>query len=140
MIDVEYEEKEGSVCSRGKGLGGMIWHIAVHPDYQRMGIGTKLLDEAAFFAKEKGLNRFEAWTRDDAWVSEWYVNSGFLKVDSYLHVYVDGGEEMEGVIKSEISKLYPVQAFAHYVGENKEEMKKRFNRVYECICYEKKLK
>src|SRR5690625_7556155 len=32
ILDVEYEEKERSVCSRGTGLGGMIWHIAVHPD------------------------------------------------------------------------------------------------------------
>ncbi|TCW47577.1 acetyltransferase (GNAT) family protein [Bacillus thuringiensis] len=43
LIDVEYEKKEKTVCSRGTGLGGMIWHIAVHPDYARQGIGENLL-------------------------------------------------------------------------------------------------
>ncbi|WP_144265415.1 GNAT family N-acetyltransferase, partial [Nosocomiicoccus sp. HMSC059G07] len=38
LIDVEYETEELTVCSRGAGLGGMIWHIAVQPDYYRQGI------------------------------------------------------------------------------------------------------
>lgn len=139
LLDVEYEVREGTVCSRGNGLGGMIWHIAVHPDYQRRGIGTDLLEQATVIAKEKGLNRFEAWTRDDKWVNNWYVNAGFKEVESYLHVYIDGGKELKGVIKSEVSNLFTVQAFAHYIGEEREEMKKRFNRVHECICYEKNL-
>ncbi len=33
LIDVEYEKEERTVCSKGTGLGGMIWHIAVHPDF-----------------------------------------------------------------------------------------------------------
>jgi len=140
LIDVEYEVKERTVCSRGNGLGGMIWHIAVHPDYQRKGIGTKLLNKAIEIAKKNGLNRFEAWTRDDEWVNEWYINTGFLKVESYLHVYIDGGEEFKGSVKSEIENLYPIQAFAHYVGEDKEAVKKKFTRVHECRCYEKELK
>ena len=65
LIDIEYEVEERTVCSRGVGLGGMIWHVAVHPDYRRRGIGSQLLYEAEKIAKEKGLNRLEAWTRDD---------------------------------------------------------------------------
>lgn len=41
------------------------------------------------------------------------------------------------VIKSEVSGLYPVQAFAHYIGENTESIKQRFKRVHECLCFEK---
>jgi len=140
LIDIEYELKERTVCSRGTGLGGMIWHIAVHPDYQKKGIAAKLLESAIEIAKEKGLNRFEAWTRDDEWVNKWYVNAGFEKVESYLHVYIDGGAELKGVLKSEVSKLYPVYAFAHYIGENREEVKQQFKRVHECVCYEKDLR
>ncbi|WP_322902791.1 GNAT family N-acetyltransferase [Paenibacillus sp. SGZ-1009] len=139
LIDIEYELKERTVCSRGTGLGGMIWHIAIHPDYQRQGIATKLLNKAIEIAKPKGLNRFEAWTRDDKWVNEWYNNTGFLKVDAYLHVFMDGGEEVKGAIKSEIANLHPVQAFAHYVGEDEEEIKNKFARVHECSCFEKEL-
>ncbi|MEK5389214.1 GNAT family N-acetyltransferase [Margalitia sp. FSL K6-0131] len=139
LIDIEYEIKERTVCSRGTGLGGMIWHIAVHPDFRREGIGTKLLNEAERIAKNKGLNRLEAWTRDDEWVNKWYVKNGFTKVESYLHVYIDGGNELKGTIKSEMPNLFPVQAFAHYVGEDVELVKKKFNRAHECVCYEKML-
>jgi len=139
ILDIEYEAKEGTVCSRGTGLGGMIWHIAVHPDFRRRGIGTLLLKKAEQLSKEKGLNRLEAWTRDDDWVNNWYEKSGFIKVESYLHVYLDGGEELKGNIKSEVPELYPVQTFAHYVGVEKENIKGKFNRVHECICFEKML-
>lgn len=139
LLDVEYELEERTVCSRGEGLGGMIWHIAVHPDFRRRGIAGQLLYEAEKIAKVKGLNRFEAWTRDDDWVNQWYQKNGFHNVESYLHVYVEGRDEMKDVLKSEIPGLYPVHAFAHYVGEEKDTIRKRFKRVHECICYEKNI-
>ena len=139
LLDIEYEVAEGTVCSRGKGLGGMIWHIAVHPDYRRKGIATKLLRTGEQLAKETELNRLEAWTRDDKWVNSWYEISGFQLVDSYLHVYMEGAEELTGHIKSEYKKLIPIQTFAHYIGENTEDLKQKFNRVHECVCFEKTL-
>jgi GNAT superfamily N-acetyltransferase len=139
ILDIEYELEEATVCSRGSGLGGMIWHIAVHPDYRRQGIASKLLLKGEEIAKVKGLNRLEAWTRDDQWVNTWYEKSKFQRVDSYLHVYLEGEEELKGHISSEIPKLYPVQVFAHYVGVQKEEIKDKFKRVHECRCYEKAL-
>ena len=139
LIDIEYEIRERTVCSRGAGLGGMIWHIAIHPDFRRKGIATKLLKEAEKLAACKGLNRLEAWTRDDEWVNKWYVNSGFMNVESYLHVFVEGDSEVNSAIKSELSNLFPIQAFAHYVGEDNEQIKEKFKRVHECNCYEKML-
>ncbi|MEK4564115.1 N-acetyltransferase [Alkalihalobacillus sp. FSL R5-0424] len=133
LIDVEYEFKEKTVCSRGEGLGGMIWHIAVHPDYRRLGIGNQLLAEAEKQALEKGLNRLEAWTRDDVWVSNWYVENGFKKVDSYYHVFIDNNEEVSVKTKG----LHFIQGFAHYTGDDLEQISKSYNRVHECNCYEK---
>ena len=72
LIDVEYELEDQTVCSKGEGLGGMIWHIAVHPDFSRQGIGKQLLYAAETEAKKININRFEAWTRDDRWVQNWY--------------------------------------------------------------------
>lgn len=138
LVDIEYEEKEGTVCSRGNGLGGMIWHIAVHPDFRRRGIGNQLLVAAEKLSIEKGLNRLEAWTRDDKWVNNWYETNSFEKVDSYLQVFIEG-EELNGVLTCEIPKLYPVQAFAHYLGDKKEIIKEKYKRVHDCYCYEKKL-
>lgn len=53
LIDVEYENEERSICFQGSGLGGMIWHIAVHPDYRRQGIARALLTEAERIARKK---------------------------------------------------------------------------------------
>ena len=138
LLDIEYEVQEGTVCSRGKGIGGMIWHIAVHPDYRRLGIGKMLLLKAEVIARKKGLNRLEAWTRDDEWVNKWYEVNSFEKQESYLHVYIDGGEELKGSIISEIPRMYPVYTFAHYVGEDTDRIKKMFKRFHECSCYVKR--
>jgi GNAT superfamily N-acetyltransferase len=139
LIDIEYELEEGTICSRGKGIGGMIWHIAVHPDYQGKGIGVKLLNEAEKIAKELGLHYYEAWTRDDEWVNKWYESNDFKNVQSYLHVFIDGSEELKSVINCEMDRFHTVQAFAHYVGDEKEKVKSTFKRVHECICYDKQL-
>lgn len=137
LIDIEYEMKEGTVCSRGTGIGGMIWHIAVHPEFRRRGIAKQLLMRAEKVAKEKKLNRLEAWTRDDDWVNMWYEKNNFKKADSYLHVYLDSGDGLNEHIRSEMTNLVPVHVFAHYVGEDKEYINGKFKRVHECSCYEK---
>lgn len=141
LLDIEYEKEEKTVCTKGNGLGGMIWHIATHPDYQRIGIGSRLLEEAEKIAEEVGLDYFEAWTRDDEWVNQWYEKSGFDKVYSYLHVYLEGANEVEKIMgTNHESEFQIIQAFAHYSGSEREYVKGKFNRVHECNCYEKKLK
>lgn len=136
LIDVEYEKEERTVCSRGEGLGGMIWHIAVHPDFSRLGIGKQLLDTAVNKAKAIGLNRLEAWTRDDLWVQNWYEKMHFKNVDFYYHIYFEG-DEMNHQIKSETPKLYLVNTFAHYVGDDIEQFNNK--RIHQCFCFEKSL-
>jgi ribosomal protein S18 acetylase RimI-like enzyme len=135
LIDVEYEKKEKTVCSRGTGLGGMIWHIAVHPDYARQGIGESLLKAAEKRAIDLNLNRFEAWTRDDDWVRNWYEKMEFRQTESYYHLYFEGNE-VNNRISSNIPNLYPVLAFGHYVGEETEQFKE-LTRKHQCVCYEK---
>lgn len=137
LIDVEYEIRERTVCSKGTGLGGMIWHLAVHPDYRRKGIASLLLSETESEAKKIGLNRFEAWTRDDDWVNRWYLSKGFKLTDSYLHVYAEGKDEIKISFSSETEKLNLVYAFAHYTGKDRESIRTKFRRVHECFCYEK---
>lgn len=139
LIDLECETVPNTVCSARPGLGAMIWHLAVHPDYRRKGIGTALLAKATEMASKMGIVRLEAWTRDDPWVQAWYESHGFRAVDSYLHVFIDGGSELKGAIKSEIPGLLPVQAFAHYVGKDQETITKRFRRVHRCVLYERRL-
>lgn len=137
LIDVEYELEERTVCSKGEGLGGMIWHIAVHPDFSRQGIGEQLLYAAETEAKKMNINRFEAWTRDDRWVQNWYEKMKFKIVDSYYHVYFEGNE-MNHRIQSNIPNLYLINTFTHYVGNDIDQFKSN-ERVHKCVCFEKSL-
>lgn len=137
LIDIELENSPGDVCSKNrKGLGGMIWHVAVHPDYRRKGIGRYLLSEAIERARKYKIKRLEAWTRDDLWVQEWYGKMGFNWIESYLQVYIEGGRELKGTIESNISQLYPVFVFAHYSGLDKANIKNKFSRAHETNLYE----
>ena len=86
LLDAECEEEPGTICEERPGLGAMIWHLAIHPDHQRGGIATGLLREAKRRARERGIERFEAWTRDDAATRSWYESRGFELAYSYLNV------------------------------------------------------
>ena len=139
-IDVECEETPGSVCTvcadpDPLARGGMIWHLAVHPDLQRVGIGGRLLQESQRLAMDLGTSCFEVWTRDDTTAVRWYESHGFEWVKSYLHVYLQEQDEMQGAISSEIHGLKPVRVLAHYVGEDTEGIRSRFQRVHDCNCY-----
>lgn len=123
LIDIECKEKIG-----------MIWHLAVHPDHQRRGIGKALLAAARKNVQEWGIKQFEAWTRDDKFVGQWYQSQGFELVQSYYHVYFDCEGEMEQVVKLYIPGLRPLSVFAHYVGDDPKILKK-FKRVHRCNKY-----
>ena len=139
LIDVECEEEPGTVCEDRPGLGGMIWHLAVHPDHQRRGVATALLREAELRAREHGLTRLEAWTRDDPAARAWYESRGFELVHGYLHVYVELDEGLRDLFPVTDDGIRPVQMFAHYVGDDREAIRRRFARVHEDVLYELRL-
>jgi GNAT superfamily N-acetyltransferase len=139
LIDVELEEEPGTVCEDRPGLGGMIWHLAVLRDFRRQGIASRLLAAAEDAARPQGIERFEAWTRDDAWVQAWYESQGFVQIYSYLHVYLQGKAEIAGVLRAELPGLKPVHVFAHYTDDDgRNEIRARFGRVHDCVCYERR--
>lgn len=137
LIDIEYEAEEGTVCSQGIDPGGMIWHVAVHPDFSRQGIGQALLNEAEKIVRTLKLNYLEAWTRDDKWVQNWYEKMGFTMVDSYYHIYLEG-DEITSHLQSATERLFPVSAFSHYTGKDLEQFSD-IQRKHQCVCYVKAL-
>jgi ribosomal protein S18 acetylase RimI-like enzyme len=96
LLDLELEPAPGVLWDTDA-RGGVIWHVAVHPDYRRRGIGTALVERALQDGREAGLEIVQAWTRDDDWVHAWYESCGFLQRYSYLHVYLQPEEAREEV-------------------------------------------
>jgi ribosomal protein S18 acetylase RimI-like enzyme len=131
LLDLECRS-EG--LSSRPGSGGMIWHLATHPDHQRQGVASALLAEAELQARELGLVRLEAWTRDDAPTQRWYERHGFVQIDSYLHVYLERDD-----LRAFDGELRLVKAFAHYTGDRRDEIRERFSRVHDDVLYEKRL-
>jgi ribosomal protein S18 acetylase RimI-like enzyme len=138
LIDVECDNAPGAVCEVRPGLGGMIWHLAVHPNHRRQGVATALLRDAERLARERGLVRFEAWTRDDPGIQAWYEARGFELLDSYLHVYVELHEGLRDLFPIRDDGLRPVKLFAHYVGDDRDTMRRRFARVHDDVLYERR--
>lgn len=130
LLDLECESD--GLSSR-PGAGGMIWHLATHPDHQRKGVASALLAQAESQARERGLVRLEAWTRDDAPTQRWYERHGFVQIDSYLHVYLERDD-----LRAFDDELRLVKAFAHYTGDRRDEIRKRFARVHDDVLYEKR--
>ncbi|MFS0785376.1 GNAT family N-acetyltransferase [Shouchella sp. 1P09AA] len=142
LIDIEIEQKEGTVCTQGAGCGGMIWHMAVHPDFRRLGVGRSLLDAAEKYCRgrENKVSYLEAWTRDDDWVNKWYARTGFTKVDSYMHVFLEGRDELSTVFTGVEPDFQPIQGFAHFTGDRTDSRLQACKRVHECMCYVKTLR
>lgn len=145
LIDIEFDEAPGSVCSRppleegrsggGANRGGMIWHLAVHPDHRRRGIAAAMLREATSHARQLGFRFLEAWTRDDSATRAWYDAAGFRKFQAYLHVYLDQESFEDTSPCARFPELRVRSAFAHYTGSDADGMRASFNRVHECIGY-----
>lgn len=140
LIDVECETEPGSVCSppahpMPSGNAGMIWNLAVHPDYRRIGVGKALLQQAIAIAQQSQIYRFEAWTRDDSVALQWYEARGFQKIDTYFHVYLHNAEVNQH-IRSNLPDLKPISVFAHYSGKATEGLTSKFQRIHACNRYD----
>ena len=135
LLDLEYEKKIGEVGYKSDCLTGVIWHLAVLPEYRREGIASMLLKKALDFIKFQNIELIQAWTRDDKFVLDWYNKSGFEKKESYYHVFAEA-DECNAFGETEIPMLYTCNVYGQYTGDDVEMIKGKFSRVHECSLLE----
>lgn len=146
FFDVECEVEPGTICSKNnkieKHLAGMIWHVGIHPDYRKRGIAKTLLEAATQLAKEKNLKRLEAWTRDDAFVNDWYTKNDFVKMQEYVHWYYNNEfDDIELLMKILNIKKRPSEHIQTMFGQAKTMTTEisKLNRKYFCKRFDKLL-
>lgn len=61
-----------------------IHHMAVHPDFQKLGIGKQMLKTALQVAKELGLQAKLEVHQDNAVAYDLYTKAGFVPLEGYL--------------------------------------------------------
>ena len=136
LLDIERQAAAGLPPALGEDAGtlGMIWDLAVHPDYRRRGIASEMLAEASSRARGMGVEQLEAWTRDGRGAEQWYTSQGFGEADSYYHVTIEG-ERVEQAVKCRIPGLTPIRVFAHCTGNMPPSLRRLCTRVHECRLY-----
>lgn len=132
LIDIEYDTEDEKVCSE-EGTGGMIMHLAVHPDYQGRGIGKELMERAVEESIKLNLEFLEAWTRDAGSSAGWFEKNAYRQVDEYYHIYLTD-EDMAHTVQPGDKALQPLYMFAQYMGKDIEQFD-HIERKYKCMCY-----
>jgi len=130
LVAVDGDEVVGVLDATIRAPLATIETIAVHPDHQRSGLGSRLLAEAIPRARALGATRLDAWTREDPQALGWYTRSGFTTGDMYLHVHTRDGEADDVLTTPPGVGL--VSAFLHSHLREEERMRERFSRVYRC--------
>jgi ribosomal protein S18 acetylase RimI-like enzyme len=76
----------GTVLGGFDGRRGMVYHLAVDPDYRQHGIGTALMDELEKRLRQKGCLRYYLLvTNDNLDAIHFYKARGWEEMD--LHIY-----------------------------------------------------
>ena len=80
----------------------------------------------------------DAWTREDPPALSWYRQNGFEQRCQYLHVYKNDDTSTAGFgAPSPLTAV--VRAFCHAELEHEGILRSRFDRVYLCIQYVRKV-
>jgi len=104
--------------------------VAVHPDYRRYGIATRLLDVASERLAGTAVTSLDAWTREDADALAWYAEVGMVQTDAHVDVYSGYGQATRLVAPTGPS--HPVMVFTRAKLEHEAKFRGEFERVYIC--------
>ncbi|NUR99903.1 MAG: GNAT family N-acetyltransferase [Kribbellaceae bacterium] len=108
--------------------------LAVHPDHQRRGLATRLLEAVL---PRLQVDVLDAWTRGDAAANDWYQRSGFTEEFRYLHVYKTSQDDAGFEAPDGVDRV--VTAFMHAPISAEDAMRTQFGRVHVCRQYVRRL-
>lgn len=111
LIDVEIEPVAGSLCVGGSRRGGVIWHLAVLPEYRRKNVASFLWDEARKRLLTKQVGYCEAWTQEDEPANRWYSSRGFRNFaeHNWLRCYARPSKSDWFLNEQNIGEIYGVE-------------------------------
>jgi ribosomal protein S18 acetylase RimI-like enzyme len=130
LVAVDGGEVVGVLDVSVSGAEATIENVVVHPDRQRRGIASALLEEALRRLERCGVRTLDAWTREDEPALRWYARHGFGEASRYLHVHASA-DEVDTVVVVKYG-LVAAGAFLHARIEREREMRQRFERVHVC--------
>jgi ribosomal protein S18 acetylase RimI-like enzyme len=108
--------------------------LAIHPDHQRVGLATQLLETVL---PRLDVDVLDAWTRGDVAANDWYRRSGFTENFRYLHVYKSAADEAGLTPPEGVDRV--VSAFMQAPISAEAAMRERFSRVHVCRQYVRSL-
>jgi ribosomal protein S18 acetylase RimI-like enzyme len=114
--------------------GATIDTIVVHPDHQRTGLGSALVEELIRRLQRSGVSQLDAWTRDDPGTLAWYQACGFEVRYRYLHVFAESEAEMKAAATVSPG-LIPRSGFFHADTHDpmvEADLRQQFGRVHAC--------
>ena len=114
--------------------GATIDTVAVHPDRQRTGLGSALIEELIRRLQHGEVRQLDAWTRDDPGTLAWYQACGFEVKYRYLHVFAEGEIEMD-TAATVSPGLIPRSGFFHADTQDplvEAGLRQQFSRVHAC--------
>lgn len=85
LVICEGEKILGSIFGTFNGRRAWIYHLAIHPKYQKQGLGSLLLEKSLSALKKLGAKRLQLWVRkDNLKVLEFYQKQGFIQLNYLL--------------------------------------------------------
>ncbi|GBG13655.1 GCN5 family acetyltransferase [Novimethylophilus kurashikiensis] len=75
----------GSIMAGQDGWRGYLYHVAVHPDWRRQGIGTQLVEKAVAAIQSRGIPRIHCLVKhDNADAQAFWLKHGFTRRDDVV--------------------------------------------------------
>lgn len=83
-------EVVGSVFGAFNGRRGWVYHLVIHPKYQRKGYGSILIQRAEKALKKIGATRvlLGIW-KSDKWLLSFYSKNGYCAFDDSIFLFKD---------------------------------------------------